>query len=100
MWSLGGASVPFMGIRRCRGCVSAGLFTLATLLAPAPVQAREEILVDFGAPISYLANASDPGVGTAWIAETFDDEALAAVHVVDGERGVRRARRQRDGPLA
>lgn len=35
----------------------------------------ETVLVEFGSPMRYLANISDPGVGLAWSERLFDDAA-------------------------
>lgn len=37
--------------------------------------AQEEVLVEFGTPTLYIANATDPGVGSFWVQPTFDDSA-------------------------
>jgi len=37
------------------------------------IAAQESVPVEAGAPMTYLANASDPGVGLSWTVSTFDD---------------------------
>ena len=37
--------------------------------------AMETVLVEEGTAMTYLANASDPGLGTLWVAEGFDDSS-------------------------
>jgi hypothetical protein len=36
-------------------------------------ESDEIVLVEFGTEMKYLANSSDPGIGTDWIEEIFDD---------------------------
>ncbi|HEV8701323.1 MAG TPA: thrombospondin type 3 repeat-containing protein [Candidatus Polarisedimenticolia bacterium] len=43
--------------------------------APGPAAAASVILVQFGSPMTYRANSSDPGIGTSFIAEAFDDSS-------------------------
>jgi hypothetical protein len=38
----------------------------------------DRVLVEAGDPIKYLANASDPGIGLAWVDPAFDDAAWAS----------------------
>jgi hypothetical protein len=38
-----------------------------------PAAAQEQVFVDFGSPMVYLANSSDPFIGTDWIDPDFDD---------------------------
>jgi hypothetical protein len=40
-------------------------------------------LIEFGSSMKYLANSSDPGIGIAWIEQTFDDASWT-----DGTYGV------------
>jgi PKD repeat protein len=44
---------------------------LAAVLVVALPAFGEEVLVELGHPVVYLANSSDPGIGTAWTAEVF-----------------------------
>jgi PKD repeat protein len=53
---------------------------LAVLLAgvsqaPGPAAAAPVTLVQFGSPMTYIANSSDPGIGTTFITEAFDDSS-------------------------
>ncbi len=45
----------------------------ALLLLGTPALAAETVLVQAGSPMTYLSNGSDPGLGTSWTAEFFDD---------------------------
>ncbi|MCP3980203.1 MAG: hypothetical protein GY716_12935, partial [bacterium] len=54
-----------------RGCLAA----LIVFLLAASASAQERLVAGPGAPIRYLANSSDPGVGMSWVAEGFDDSA-------------------------
>jgi hypothetical protein len=38
-----------------------------------PAVALERLAVDFGSPMTYLANSTDPGVGLTWTQPAFDD---------------------------
>lgn len=51
---------------------------VALLCCAAPAAAAEIVLVQRGAPMRYLANATDPGLGSAWKDEAFDDGAWSA----------------------
>ena len=52
----------------------AGFLCLVVLLAGAPdTFAQEQVLVEAGSPMSYLANSSDPDVGLDWTTDGFDD---------------------------
>jgi hypothetical protein len=63
--------------RRARASRGLPLAAVATLLLTAsaglPTVAQEQVLVEFGASITYLANASDPGIGMAWADPAFPD---------------------------
>jgi len=53
------------------------LLTSWFVLGGLPVQGQEQVVVDFGDSTRYIANSSDPGVGTTWAQPTFDDSAWA-----------------------
>jgi hypothetical protein len=38
----------------------------------------EEVLVDEGSAMTYLVNSQDPGVGSTWVTESFDDASWTA----------------------
>ena len=50
------------------------------------------LLVDGGSPTRYLANATDPGIGTSWVEQEFDDGAWIA-----GQFGVGRESGKKGG---
>ena len=52
--------------------VAALLLALAATSSP---QAAETVLVQAGSACRYLANSSNPGIGTTWTAEAFADGA-------------------------
>ena len=54
-----------------RGILLAVLLVASTTLAGA----GESVLVQAGSPCRYRANASNPGIGTTWTAEAFNDGA-------------------------
>jgi PKD repeat protein len=49
------------------------LCALVLLGGLSPLLAAETVLVEFGAPMRYLANYADPGIGLAWTTAGFDD---------------------------
>ena len=51
----------------------AASFALALMAARAAL--AETVLVESHTTTSYRANPSDPGIGTSWTAEAFDDTA-------------------------
>ena len=42
-----------------------------------PVHA-EDVVVDFGSAMVFLSNSTDPGLGTSWVAPSFDDSTWQA----------------------
>ncbi|MCP3994626.1 MAG: hypothetical protein GY722_06105, partial [bacterium] len=46
---------------------------LALVFFVAPVVAQEQVLVESGSTMRYLANATDPALGMTWTAPLFDD---------------------------
>ncbi|MFN7965046.1 MAG: metallophosphoesterase [Acidobacteriota bacterium] len=61
-----------MSCRTTRAVRREMLLAIALLLAPRSALA-ETTLVQFGTAMRHLANADDPGIGTSWTAEAFDD---------------------------
>jgi hypothetical protein len=57
-------------LHRRAACVATALLATSPLLA-----AGSQVLIGEGTPTRYLANLADPGLGTAWAAEHFDDRA-------------------------
>jgi hypothetical protein len=51
---------------------------LLSVLATSPAFAAQEILVEFGSPMTYLANGVDPGIGLSWTAEAFDESSWSS----------------------
>jgi len=50
---------------------------LVGLVSALPVHA-EDVVVDFGSPMVFLSNSTDPGLGTSWVAPGFDDSIWQA----------------------
>ena len=48
-----------------------------TALVCLPGLAQEEVLLEAGGPMAYLANVSDPGIGLTWTLPAFDDSTWA-----------------------
>ena len=53
------------------------LAAIVSALVCLPVLAQEAVPVESGSPMTYLANASDPGIGLAWTLPAFDDSSWA-----------------------
>lgn len=60
--------------------LAAGLALLVLAGVPASAQ---QVLVDEGSPLRWIANSADPGIGLQWTRRGFDDRAWAA-----GEFGI------------
>ena len=74
MGSFGGVFAPFVKQRiagRARG-VGIALFLFLCVLSPLHT-APQEIWVDFGTSMRYVANSLDPGLAMTWVSPTFDD---------------------------
>jgi hypothetical protein len=55
----------------------AGICVLVGLASSLPARA-EEVVVDFGSTMVFLPNFTDPGLGTTWVAPSFDDSSWQA----------------------
>jgi len=55
--------------------VAVCLFVLSALALVTPVYSQEQVLIEFGTPTLYIANATDPGVGSGWVQPAFDDSS-------------------------
>ncbi|MHC4429227.1 MAG: purple acid phosphatase family protein, partial [Planctomycetota bacterium] len=51
---------------------------VAAVIFGSPAAAQEQVLVEFGTATSYLANASDPGIGMTWTDPLFPDAGWEA----------------------
>lgn len=71
--SVTGTISKFVRRRRPPPLLAALAVTLATL-SGLPAVAAEQVLVEFGSPITYLANASDPGIAMSWAAADYPDQ--------------------------
>ena len=49
------------------------LHLVGFLLLATVATAQEEVLVEQGSPMRFLANAADPGLALDWVARDFDD---------------------------
>jgi hypothetical protein len=54
------------------------VLALLLVAASSGALAQEQILVDSGATVKYLANTSDPGIGFTWVQPGFNDAAWAS----------------------
>ena len=59
------------------------LAAAVSVLVCLPGLAQEEVLLQAGSPMTYLANTSEPGIGVAWTLAGVDD---AHVRVVRASR--------------
>ena len=61
--------------------------TIALALVPGPaLTGAETVLVASGQSMVYRANSSDPGIGTAWMQESFNSSAwLSGIYGVGSE---------------
>ena len=60
---------------RCRSLCSLLVAAVAGLPCAAEAQ---QVLVEEGSPMVWLANVAAPGLGEAWTAEGFDDSVWSA----------------------